>query len=196
MYFGIFHRKRLVDGYSGFTSPGAAYLTQQLFHFPEPDALRLLDRIGVGHVLSHFPTPEAADAAVARLPPSLAVEARFGTDVVLAVRGPVPAALDPAARPLPRQDWALTASSGGETLPALRDGDRRSAWRGAAVHGAPPPWLLVDLGALHPVGGVRCVPVRADAPGVYLADVDLSPDGATWTPTGARFLPDSLTTLL
>src|SRR5262249_61671139 len=129
-------------------------------------------------------------------PPSPPREARWGPGAGLAVRGPVPAALDPAARPLPRQDWALTASSGGETLPALRDGDRRSAWRGAAVHGAPPPWLLVDLGALHPVGGVRCVPVRADAPGVYLADVDLSPDGATWTPTGARFLPDSLTTLL
>ena len=197
MYFGIFHRKRLVDGYSGFTSPGGAYLTQQLFHFPEPDTLRLLDRIGVGHVLSHFPTAEAAEAAVARLPPYLAEEARFGTDVVLAVHGPVPpASVGDVLGQLPRRDWGLTASNGSKTLPALRDGDPRTAWRGAAVNGDPPPWLVVDLGALHPVAGVRCVPVRADAPGVYLADVDLSPDAATWTPTGARFLPDSLATLL
>ena len=197
MYFGIFHRRRLVDGYSGFTSPGAAYLTQQLFHFPEADALRLLDRIGVGHVLSHFPTPEAAEAAVTRLPPSLAVEAHFGTDVVFAVRGPIPrAAVTDVVAPLPRGDWKLTASSGSETLPALRDGDRRTAWRAKTVHGDPPPWVVVDLGALHAITGVRCVPLRADAPGVYLADVDLSPDAAAWTPTGARFLPDSLATLL
>jgi hypothetical protein len=197
MYFAIFHEKRLVDGYSGFTSPGAAYLTQQLYHFPEPDAVRLLDRIGATHVLSHFATPASAEAAIARLPPSLAVEARFGTDVVFAVRGPVPAAgVADVARPLPRRDWHVTASSGSESLPALRDGDRATAWRGAGVHGEPPPWLLVDLGRVHPIAGVRCAPLRADAPGVYLAEVELSADGATWTPTGPRFLPDSLPTLL
>ena len=197
MYFAIFHQKRLVDGYSGFTSPGAGYLTQELYHFPEPAALRLLDRIGVGHVLSHFATQETADAAVARLAPSLAVAARFGTDVVFAVRGPAPApVVADLARPLPRQDWRLAASSGNETLPALRDGDRVTAWRGAAVPGESPPWLVVDLGGLHPISGVRCVPRRADAPGVYLAEVDLSADAATWTPTGARFVPDSLATLL
>jgi hypothetical protein len=34
-----------------------------------------------------------------------------------------------------------------------------------------------------------------DEPGVYLADVQTSLDGVTWTTTPARFEPDSLATL-
>src|SRR5206468_379137 len=72
MYHSIFHQKRLPIGYSGFTSPGGAYVTQRLHRFPDPAALRLLARLGIRHVLWHFRDPPAAVGFIAgpRTPPT------------------------------------------------------------------------------------------------------------------------------
>ena len=199
MYHSIFHQKRLPIGYSGFTSPGGAYVTQRLHRFPDPAALRLLARLGIRHVLWHFRDPPAAEAFIAgRLPrPWVDVAAPFGADVVFLVRDAPPRPPTPAVvRALPRAGWRLSASQGGETLGALTDGDPRSAWRGQAGRDEPTPWLLVDLGAPEPVAGVRCVPLAPHAPGVYLALPEVSLDGERWEPTGAAFEPDSLDTLI
>src|SRR5207253_8019705 len=146
MYYAIFHRKAVPTGYSGFSPPAAGYVTQRLFRFPEDDALVLLDALGIRHVLWHFATPAAADAFLAGpTPPSLSVAGRFGGDVLFTLGEPP--VLPPAAavHPLARAGWRLTASAGGDRLPALVDGDPRSAWA-APVDRGRTPWVLVDLG--------------------------------------------------
>ena len=100
-----------------------------------------------------------------------------------------------AVHPLARAGWRLTASAGGDRLPALVDGDPRSAWA-ALVDGGRTPWVLVDLGRPERVAGVRCTPTRADALAVPLALVELSEDGEHWERVPRRFVPDSLATLI
>ena len=197
MYYAIFHRKAVPTGYSGFSPPAAGYVTQRLFRFPEDDALVLLDALGIRHVLWHFATPAAADAFLAGpTPPSLSVAGRFGGDVLFTLgEPPVLPPVAAAVHPLARAGWRLTASAGGDRLPALVDGDPRSAWA-APVDRGRTPWVLVDLGRPERVAGVRCTPTRPDALAVPLALVELSEDGEHWERVPRRFVPDSLATLI
>jgi hypothetical protein len=195
MYYAIFHGKALPIGYSGFPPAGSVFLRWRLIHFPEDDVLRLLQTLGIRHVLWHFPSPPAVEAFLAQMSPSLSVAGRFENDVVFALADlPSPASL-PAVHPLPRAAWRLSASGEGDGLPALVDGARQTAWRLHVERGRA-PWLVVDLGVRAPVGGVRCTPTEPDAPGVYFALVELSEDGRRWERMPSRFVPDSLATLL
>jgi hypothetical protein len=196
MYYSIFHGKRIVNGYSGFVGPGAAYLASRLFAFPDDEARRLLAALGVRAVLWRHPTPAALEAAVARLPAGVGVVARTGTDLLVRVRHGPPTPPTPPVRPAARDAWTLAASSGIDGLDALRDGDPETAWHGRAIANAGPPWLAIDLGASRPVAGVRVVPAGADTTAVSLATVELSDDGERWTPAGAPFRPESLVALL
>ncbi len=193
MYYAIFHEKRLATGYSGFVSPGAAYMTHRLRGFPDEPALRLLDALGIRHVVWHFPAPAAAERFVGALPAGVEVAARFGTDVVFAVSTAGAAApADAALRSLPRAGWEVRASDG------ARPGERRAdtAWQVEVAPGGPAPWLRLDLGAPHLLGAVRCRTARPQDRGVFMADVELSLDGERWERLGARFAPDSLATLI
>jgi hypothetical protein len=196
MYYATIHGKPLALGYSGFTSPGAAYVALQLSRFPESTTLELLSHLGIRHVLWHFPDDAVADGFVEHLPDAVRVAARFGPDVVFAVQEPPERHVAPAVVPLSRDGWRLDASDRQASLEAVRDGDPRTAW---AVQGGDPksaPWLQVDLGATQPVAGLRARIGDPAAPGVYLTDVETSVDGSHWERLDARFRPDSLPTLI
>jgi F5/8 type C domain-containing protein len=192
MYHAIFHGKTLVNGYSGYTSPGAAYTTYRLLEFPSPSARGLLAALDVRAVLVR----DADAAGLARRlasVPDADVLARDDTSALLRVP-PRPSPPPAPATPLPRTGWTLAATAGADALPALLDGDPATRWRVDAERDAPPS-LTVDLGAVHSVAGVRCGRGGLEAFGVHLADVATSIDGVAWTPTGAQFEPDSLVTL-
>jgi len=195
MYYSIFHGKALPTGYSGFPPAGSVFLRWRLIRFPEDDVLRLLDTLGIRHVLWHFPSRAAADAFLADAPRSLSVTGRYGDDVIFALGDPPSPPALAAVHPLPRTGWRLSASGDGDRLPALVDGERRTAWRMHVQRGRT-PWLVVDVGSPLPIGGVRCTPTGADAPDVYFALVDVSDDGRQWDRIASRFVPDSLATLL
>ncbi|MGH7893380.1 MAG: hypothetical protein ACREQL_01870, partial [Candidatus Binatia bacterium] len=194
MYHAIFHGKRLVNGYSGFTSPGPAFVTQRLFDFPARGAVALLDRLGVQAVLLHEPDEAALDRRIAQIPPGTSETVFRDRNVaLLRVRG-APPEPSRAVVPVERVAWHLEANAGAAMLPSLHDGDPRTVWRIVAERSTPPS-VVVDLDRVVVVAGVRCIPGAPDAPGIYLADVSTSLDDATWTPTDARFEPDALQAL-
>jgi hypothetical protein len=69
-------------------------------------------------------------------------------------------------------------------------------WRAETLGATAPPRLTVDLGRAWPIAGVRCVSPDANAPGIYLADLELSTDGERWQRAYVWFQPASLHTLL
>ncbi len=191
MYHAIFHRKRLVNGYSGFTSPGPAFVTHRLFEFPSDDARALLSELDVHAVLLREADGATLDRKLAALGPSGAeVVHRDGPTALVRVPS-VPPRTSPPAIVLPRAGWRLTASDAEGALPAVVDGDAASVWRVVAERPRI-PWLMIDLGRVAPVAGLRAVSGAPDAPGLYLADIETSLDGDSWTATSARFDPESL----
>jgi hypothetical protein len=170
LYFSIFHGKKLVNGYSGFTSPGPAYANQRLFEFPSEPARALLGALGAHAVLVREASPAALERRLAGLPSATArIMARDGGTVLLHVEEP-PVSPPPPAAPIARA---------GRTISAAQDGV---------------PSLTIDVGAVRTIVGVRCTS-NADPVSVYAAEVATSLDGVTWTPTDARFVPDSLAVL-
>jgi hypothetical protein len=193
LYFSIFHGKTLVNGYSGFTSPGPAFVTGRLFEFPAEPARALLGALGVHAVLVRDSSPALLERRLAGLPAGAHVIARDGSAALVRIDEPPPRPSPPAVR-LDRTGWTLAATGEAGALPALLDGDPRTVWSVAAPPGAVPS-LTIDLGAVRTVSGVRCVADPVDASGVYLAEIATSVDGSEWIPTEARFSPDSLATL-
>jgi hypothetical protein len=193
VYFSIFHGKKLVNGYSGFTSPGPAYVARRLVEFPAASARALLAALDVHAVLVRAVSPAALERRLAALPDGARVVARDGTAALVHVDAPPPSPPPPAA-PLARDAWRLAASGSAATGSALLDGDARTTWQVTTAPGAAPS-LTIDLGAERVVSGVRSVAGSSDARGVYLTEVATSTDGREWTPTEARFEPDSLATL-
>ena len=193
LYFSIFHGKTLVNGYSGFTSPGPAFVIQRLFEFPAESARSLLGALDVHAVLVRDTSPAALERRLDALPDGARVIARDGAAALVRLDEPPPRPPPPAV-PLARADWTLAAPGTAATLAALLDGDPGTTWRVTAEPGAAPS-LTIDLGAVRTVDGVRCVAGSSDASGVYLSDVATSTDGREWTPTEGRFGPDSLATL-
>jgi hypothetical protein len=197
LYYAIFHGQRLALGYSGFAGAGGAYVSMQLGRFPDPEALRLFRTLGVGHVVWRLPNSAAVERFLARLPAGeVEVAARFENDVALRIVGaPAPPPVSADVHALPRTEWRLETRAGADPE-ALRDGERSSVARIGKPAGREPPTLTVDLGRTWPVAGVRAVPPEPNAPGIYLADVELSVNGMDWQTAPGWFHPDSLATLL
>src|SRR6185503_4465438 len=123
MYFQIFHGKRLVGGYSGFTPPWGAWTRGRTQRFPTDESTSLLWDLGVRHVLWHLPTVAAAEFASHHLPEAtMRLDAQLG-DTLAVVLTAAPAAL-PAdeVRTVDRHAWRLETSAGRTSLDAIRDG--------------------------------------------------------------------------
>jgi hypothetical protein len=207
IYYALFHGKPIVNGFSGYPPPGSGYLVNRIgTSFPKPESLRLLDQIGVHHVVSHFKSPAAMHDFIRRLSgPELQVVARFDTDVVMRVGKIAPPLLPAAAGPLDPRGWTLTAHNNADALPALVDQDATTSWEVTVAMGAGVPWVVIDLGGARGVTGVRTRPASRDAShlttrqvimGLGATDLELSMDGTHWEGAPALFLPDSLDTLL
>jgi len=53
MYFSIFHRKKIVNGYSGFFPPAVFYIRKIFETFPSPASLDILNALGIKYVILH-----------------------------------------------------------------------------------------------------------------------------------------------
>ncbi len=53
MYFSIFHRKKMINGYSGFFPPAIFYIRKIFETFPSPASLDILNALGIKYVILH-----------------------------------------------------------------------------------------------------------------------------------------------
>lgn len=69
MFYSTFHRKKLVNGYSGYVPPGYAIIYEAMEDFPSSECFRLLEDLGVDYVLLHTQgyRPEKAASIFARM---------------------------------------------------------------------------------------------------------------------------------
>jgi hypothetical protein len=136
MYFSTVHGKRTVQGFTGYFPPAYIFTRWRLFHFPEPESVAFLEKLGVDTVVVHPENGRAPDwvreagtwERVAAFPEG---------DVVLRLRGAgtAPRFEPPSPAPagltlLDRRGWRVEAE--GEDAAAAIDGDRGTAWG--------PPW--------------------------------------------------------
>jgi hypothetical protein len=210
LYFATYHKKKLVNGYSGFIPASTYFLRDQFREFPGRDGVSLLRALGVNYVIVHAKglpagkSPDFASRVEAESGGSLKLERRFqygfsrknefeewlGDDYVFLVApaGPLPAVKnEPAEWPaLPREKWRVTASSNSGNAGAIKDGDLATAWNSERPK-APGDYLAVDLGEVRTVRKIALLAGRSYYGYGLEFRVEASDDGQSWRPVAAEY---------
>ncbi len=202
MYFSIFHRKRLVNGYSGFFPPAIFYIREVFKTFPSPASLDILKTLGIKYVVLHPRMFEdtKSDRVVRNLQDDFSSELRliktfrysparphffedkFREDLIYEV---IPDKKHEKPEPetdlttIPPEAWTITSNRNPTHLPLLVDDDLSTMWstRKAKKTG---DFLLVEFKE----------PKRVEKVSLFLGDADFgyairirvktSSDGTRW----------------
>lgn len=176
-YRAVRHRRRVVNGVSGYDPPHYAWLQRGL-NARDPDALLALTSFGpLDVVVDRSADADGSIAAYVAAMPGSGLVTSDGVRTVYRLAGPS-AGPDPAGAPL--TVVAAVASRPPTDVSAALDGDARTAWTLAPQLAG--DWIRADLGAVTRVAGIA----YAYGPDIgghprSLA-VELSVDGATWAP--------------
>jgi hypothetical protein len=149
MYFSLFHKKSLVNGYSGFIPPSLNYIRQVFLAFPSKACLDILQTTNVKYVILHWKRWKEDKAARVerriqeqygdslRLVQTFqytfkkpnAFDQELGEDAVYEVL-PRPAKAEPSPRfeELSPEEWSVSSEQHAELLPFLHDGRLDTRW--------------------------------------------------------------------
>lgn len=185
VYYSIYHRKAIVNGFSGFIPPLYGELERRWNTEPPERTVEAAVTLGVRYLVVHGEQMSAAESQGLRQ--SLAGRARlvagFSADEVWEL-SPAPAAgavrASAARRTLPRDRWRPASSEPQPAALAL-DGDLATRWHSNGPQ-RPGVWFEVDLGEAQSVSGISLALAASprDYPRGY--EVRLSADGRHWTP--------------
>jgi hypothetical protein len=194
LYRSIFHRRPIVNGYSGHEPPHYAVLRLGLERWDPTVLTALAERGPLAVAVARGADPEGAWARWVEAHPGVT---RVGSDTresVYLLTGRAPAASPSLARRLPIQ--GVRANVDPDGAPRLIDGDRRSRWTtGARQRGG--ERIVLDLGSSQRIQAVvlSLGPFVRDFPRELR--IEVSPDSSVWTevwrgPTGGLALAGSL----
>jgi hypothetical protein len=149
MYFSLFHKKSLVNGYSGFIPPSLTYIRQAFQAFPSRACVDILQKLNIKYVILHWKQWKEDKAArvlqrideegrdilrqvetfhyVFKTPNALGQE--LGDDSIYEVL-PALSATE-TARSLVEvspDQWGVTSEQRPDLLPFLKDGKLETAW--------------------------------------------------------------------
>ncbi|MBI5642857.1 MAG: hypothetical protein HY954_05215 [Deltaproteobacteria bacterium] len=85
MYYSIFHRKRLANGYSGFTPPLYQQMTDEMKAFPSEDSISFLKALGVRYIIIHTEKLARPLKDISSIPGTVLLK-KFDGDAVLEIK--------------------------------------------------------------------------------------------------------------
>jgi len=149
MYFSLFHKKKIMNGYSGFLPPTADFVRELFLDYPSRASLDLLQDLGIKYVIFHAKRLRPLKAQLARdrmreicadalrevktftyrLPLPNALEDYLGDDTIYEVLPrtdrPLPPRLEEEAPP---GSWRVESDLNPGALQKLKDGRLDTAW--------------------------------------------------------------------
>lgn len=189
MNCSTFHKKTLVNGYSGIMPRYWEPLIDIMKTFPSRESIMTMSIFGVGHVAVHYRSfPEKERERIKAGAESLPELQSIWSDSDATLYRFTPSALSSACQhyetvyPLPRKGWKIEASPDKgfmESACNLIDGKLRSYWtNGRAVKKG--DCITIDTGENHCISGI-CFFQGTDF-GFYLRTyyLESSKDGSTW----------------
>ncbi len=152
MFYSTFHRKKLVNGYSGYVPPGYTIIYEAMEDFPSSESFRLLEDLGVDYVLLHTQgyRPKKGTAIFARMdafPHRAALEASADGDYLYRLIHPRKEDVEPknfieVGNP---RLWTAWASSNVTDCELAFDGNLNTGWTSRFPQ-RPGDFFLLDLG--------------------------------------------------
>ncbi len=215
MYFSIFHRKNLVNGYSGFIPPAIIYIRKVFEAFPSPAGLDILKTLGIKYVVLHLRMFKntKSNRVVQSLQDDFSSELRliktlrysparphffenkFGEDLIYEVlpdeehRKPE---LETNLTAISPEAWTITSNRNPTHLPLLRDDDLSTMWstRRAKKTG---DFLLVELTEPERIEKISLFQGEAVFDYAIRIRVETSLDGTRWRTFKHLYSPGEFT---
>jgi hypothetical protein len=151
MYFSAFHRKKMVNGYSGFIPPAISYIRKIFETFPSPASLDILKTLGIKYVVLHTRMFKATKSyrVVQRLQDDFPLELHlietfryspaqphffeeeFGEDLIYEVissKKHIKPEPKNAVSTISPESWTANSSQNSTDLPLLIDNDLSTMW--------------------------------------------------------------------
>lgn len=210
MYFSIFHKKRMVNGYSGFFPPAIYYIRKMFRAFPSWASLDILRALSVDYVVLHkkmwkeiearrvFQTLEKNFADDLQLKNKFQYSFKkpnefsdtFGEDFIYQVVSPKEKRHegDVIYQEIPPDFWEVTSNREIHLLPHLKDNDWETRWTSGRIKTSE-DYLLIEFKE----------PIRVDKFALYQGEftydyalrirVETSADGERWSTYHRLFSP-------
>jgi hypothetical protein len=189
VYYSSFHRRPIVNGYSGAAPPGYRIIREAMRDFPARRPFDLLDNLDVQYVLVHASGRHAAQGAemLGRMPHYLdraAFVAAAGGDVLYRLLPAAPERREPAAPALKpvgdKKLWKGETGRGRLFLRAAFDGNPATFWT-TGFPQSKGDYFQIDLGRVERFREIalRLQDNPLDFPRNF--DIRLSLDGTNWT---------------
>jgi hypothetical protein len=211
MYFSIFHRKRMVNGYSGFFPPAILYIRKMFMAFPSWSCLDILKELEVDYVVMHKRMWKEREAkrVLQRIrenfhedlklvkeflysfkKPNVFSE-KLGDDLIFQVvstkqdKNPEEQS---TYREVPPDVWKLSSNRRTDLLPYLKDNDMRTRWTTGRAK-TTGDYLLVEFKEPLVVDKVSLFQGRFTLDYALRIRVDVSSDGKEWRSYYRLFSP-------
>jgi hypothetical protein len=149
MYFSLFHKKKIMNGYSGFLPPTTDFIRELFQDYPSRTSLDLLQDLGIKYVIFHAKRLRPLKAQLARdrmkevcadalrevktftyrLRRPTALEGYLGDDTIYEVLPKMDRPLPPGPEEeAPPASWRVESSLNPGALEKLKDGHLDTAW--------------------------------------------------------------------
>jgi len=188
-YYSAYHRKKLVNGYSGYF-PGLYYeLLRRYQAMPTSQLVRDMRDLGVRTIIVHTSQmrPRQAKRTLADLEglgQGVRAVARFGKVHVyelLAKPGEAAATVAPSPQGLvPRGSWSASASVNAVSAGKAFDGSLQTRWDTAGIQ-KKGQWFELDLGRTYTIDGLSLKLSGSSLDYPRGVRVEVTTDGQTWT---------------
>ncbi len=188
MYYSTFHRKKIVNGYSGYLPPGYTIIYESMEAFPSDETFRLLRDLEVEYVLIHTQgfraeKGEQMQAMLRAYPGRLELKAEAGGDFLYRLLPLQEQAAEEKKRweAGDRRTWKAWSSSNVFLAKLAIDGDLSTGWT-TRIPQRDGDFFYLDLGEPVQAGEVELSLYRKplDYPRGFLVESSL--DGKNWAP--------------
>jgi hypothetical protein len=207
LYFSTYHKKKLINGYSGFIPASAFFLQGTFKGFPNEDCLDILEALKVDLVVLHLrmlPRPKARELRQKirqhyrnklRLvkdfqynfskPNSL--ETFLGHDLVYSFNPEMtPEMKQPALTLIPSKDWKISASHNPHLTALMIDDNLSTRW----TSGQPrkdEQFVQIDLGKTQEIARISLFPGTSYYDYGEDFKIEISKDELNWQPISFRY---------
>ncbi|MFC2170262.1 hypothetical protein ACFLRM_06865 [Acidobacteriota bacterium] len=203
MYFSIFHKAQLVNGYSGFIPPSYNYIRNTFSGFPSRLSIDILKSLGIKYIVIHpkLWKEEIATNKIQRIQDRYKADLRlvqefnytfrkkddvfqhFGKDLIYEVIADQQKEIESKKQDyqeIPPVDWEIFASTREDFLPHLKDKNLQTRWSTGRAK-KPKDFLLVCF--KEPIGPTKISLHLGNFINDFAVDlrVDASIDGKKWS---------------
>jgi hypothetical protein len=185
MYWSIYHNKKMVNGYSGYSPPAYWPVAEKMKWFPNEDTIEMLKILGVKYVVIHYADirswgfPDVMEK-IDQYKDVFTMKFHNGWDYVYEL-------MDRAQEPvnetkcefIPKNNWGVKTNYNLKNICYAIDNDLTTRWQSGAPQ-KKDMWVELDMGKIEKIAGVAMCFEKAlnDYPrGLAL---EVSKDGKNW----------------